>query len=79
MSHPTATTPEGWRIGGGFSEFLHGVGFGDLDTDVAGEFTDGIFRVEPDDDTLAVCQHGRDDYCRPCLVRERAETRELGL
>lgn len=29
-----------------------------------------------DDDT--VCVHGRDDYCRPCLVRERADERYLG-
>jgi hypothetical protein len=26
-----ATTPEGWQIGAGFSEFLHGVGHGALD------------------------------------------------
>ena len=77
MSHPDAVTPEGWRIGAGFAEFLHGVGHGELDGDVAGDFADGIFRDEPDD-TPAVCEHGRDDYCRPCLVRERADERYLG-
>lgn len=31
MSHPDAITPEGWHIGAGFAEFLHGgVGHGRL-------------------------------------------------
>lgn len=30
-THPTAISPEGYRIGAGFAEFLHGVGHGDLD------------------------------------------------
>lgn len=31
--HPPAITPEGWEIGSGFAEFLHGVGHGPLDGD----------------------------------------------
>lgn len=90
MTNPTAQTPEGWRIGAGFSEFLHGVGHGALDGECACLDKYGpcvncadCFICSPeaddDDDTPAVCQHGRDDYCRPCNARERAEARELGL
>lgn len=76
--HPTAVTPEGHRIGAGMAEWMHGIaGPLDLDADVAGEFTDGIFRDEPDES--AVCEHGKDDYCRPCNVRARADERYLGL
>ena len=31
LQHPPAITPEGWEIGSGFAEFLHGVGHGNLD------------------------------------------------
>lgn len=84
MSHPTATTPEGWRIGAGMAEWLHGVGHGRLDSECACLDRYGpcsncadCFICSPDEST--VCEHGRDDYCRPCLVRERAEEMELGL
>lgn len=34
---------------------------------------------EDEDESSSVCEHGRDDYCRPCLSRSAADERYLGL
>lgn len=77
-NHPTAITPEGHRIGAGMAEWLHSV-YGPLDDEPETAF--GLCECESNPcrcDESAVCQHGRDDYCRLCLVRERADERYLG-